>query len=79
MSIPRQSFIESAVDNNKRAYDLALKQYDVGQIDLLSVLQMRTRWIGARVGLLRVKDAGLAERIDLHLALGGSFETSTKW
>ena len=70
----REAFLAAAVDNNKQAYDLARKQYEVGQIDLLSVLQMQSRWIGARVGLLRVKNAQLAERVDLHLALGGSFE-----
>jgi hypothetical protein len=35
---------------------------------------MQSRWVGARVGLLRVRNAQLAERVDLHLALGGSFE-----
>lgn len=70
----RESFLSNSVDNNRQAYDLALKQYEVGQIDLLSVLQMQTRWVGARTGLLRVKNARLAERINLHLALGGSFE-----
>ena len=70
----REAFLAQSVDNNKQAYDLALKQYDVGQIDLLSVLQMQSRWIGARTGLLRVRNARLAERINLHLVLGGSFE-----
>jgi multidrug efflux system outer membrane protein len=70
----REMFLSQSVDNNKQAYDLALKQFDVGQIDLLSVLQMQSRWIGARTGLLRVKNARLAGRINLHLALGGGFE-----
>ncbi len=70
----REAFLAQSVENNKQAYELALKQYDVGQIDLLSVLQMQSRWIGARTGLLRAKNARLAERINLHLALGGSFE-----
>ena len=74
----REVYLQSSADNNKSAYDLAVKQYDVGQIDLLSALQMQTRWIGARVGLLRVKNARLAERIDLHLALGGSFQTGAE-
>jgi NodT family efflux transporter outer membrane factor (OMF) lipoprotein len=69
----RENYISQSVDNNKQAYDIALKQYDVGQIDLLSVLQMQTRWLGARTNLIRVKNARLAERISLHLALGGSF------
>ena len=41
---------------------------------LLSVLQMQSRWIGARVNLLNVRNQRLAQRINLHLALGGSFE-----
>ncbi len=74
----REAFLQLAVDNNSHAYDLARVQYNVGQIDLLSVLQMQTRWIGARTGLLRVKNARLAERINLHLALGGSFEATAE-
>jgi len=74
----REMYLSRSVNNNRQAYDLALKQYDVGQIDLLSVLQMQTRWIGARTGLLRVKNARLAERINLHLALGGSFEATAE-
>ena len=71
----RETFLTKSVDNNKEAYELAKVKFDVGQTDLLSVLQMQTRWIGARVGLLRVKNERLAERINLHLALGGSFDT----
>jgi len=70
----REGFLATAVDNNQQAYDLAKKQYEVGQIDLLSVLQMQSRWIGARVGLLNMKNQRLAQRISLHLVLGGSFE-----
>lgn len=70
----RETFLTSAVAGNLEAYNLARVQYDVGKIDLLSVLQMQTRWLGARIGLLRIRNERLAQRIDLHLALGGSFE-----
>ena len=63
-----------AVGNNLAVYNLARKQYEVGQIELLNLLQLQTGWIGARVGLLNVQNLRLAERINLHLALGGSFE-----
>jgi len=62
-----------AVGNNLAVYNLARKQYEVGQIELLNLL-LQTGWIGARVGLLNVQNLRLAERINLHLALGGSFE-----
>lgn len=70
----RENYLASAVDNNKKAYELALVEYNVGRTDLLSVLQIQARWVGARTGLLRVQNARLAERISLHQALGGSFE-----
>jgi NodT family efflux transporter outer membrane factor (OMF) lipoprotein len=70
----REEFLETAVNENLQAYELAKVQYDVGKIDLLSVLQMQARWIGARVGLIRIKNERLAQRVNLHLALGGSFE-----
>ena len=70
----REGYLSGAVDNNGQAFRLAQVQYDVGQTDLLSVLQMQSRWIGARVSLLNLKNQRLAQRINLHLALGGSFE-----
>ena len=70
----REGFLASAADNNFKAYELARVQYDVGKIDLLSLLQMQTRWLGARIGLIRIQNERLAQRVNLHLALGGSFE-----
>jgi len=70
----REDFLASAVESNFKAYELALAQYDVGKIDLLSVLQMQSRWLGASIGLIRIKNERLAQRVNLHLALGGSFE-----
>jgi NodT family efflux transporter outer membrane factor (OMF) lipoprotein len=70
----REGFLVSSVDNNFQAYELGQAQYEVGKIDLLSVLQMQTRWIGARVGLIRLQNERLVQRINLHLALGGSFD-----
>jgi NodT family efflux transporter outer membrane factor (OMF) lipoprotein len=69
----RQGFLASAEQENLKAYELAQIQYDVGKIDLLSVLQMQSRWNGARIGLVRIENERLTQRINLHLALGGSF------
>ena len=70
----REQFLAEAVDNNLQVYNLAQKQYEVGQIELLNLLQIQAGWIGARVGLLDIRNQRLAERINLHLALGGSFQ-----
>jgi hypothetical protein len=50
--------------------------FELGATDLLSVLQIQGRWIAARIALLRIQNARLAQRINLHLALGGSFEAA---
>jgi NodT family efflux transporter outer membrane factor (OMF) lipoprotein len=69
----RETFLADSVNNNREAYNLAKVQYGVGQIELLNLLQFQSGWIGARVNLLDVQNQRLAERINLHLALGGSF------
>ena len=63
----RESFLGAAVVNNQAA------SYEFGQTDLLSVLQMQARTINSKIFLIRIKNARLAQRIDLHLALGGKF------
>ncbi len=69
----RESFLATSAANSEAAWKLAKKRYAVGEIELLSVLQMQSRWIGARISLLHVRNERLAQRIGLHLALGGSF------
>ena len=49
-----------------------------GATEILSVLLIQSRWIAARIALLRLENERLAQRINLHLALGGSFETAAE-
>jgi multidrug efflux system outer membrane protein len=72
----RLELLDKVVDDNQRAYQLAVKQYDVGRIEVLNVLQIQARVLAARSALIRIQNERLATRIDLHLALGGSFEVS---
>jgi len=69
----REALLASAVENNESALKVAETQYEFGQVDLLSVLQMQTRALNSRISLIRIKNARLAQRVDLHLALGGGF------
>ena len=70
----REELVQISVDENAEAARLAQIQYDVGAVDLLSVLQMQARELGARATLIRLQSARLLQRVNLHLALGGSFE-----
>jgi len=69
----RQGFLASAVENNQSALGVAQTQYEVGTTNLLDVLQMQARTLNSRISLIRIKNARLAQRVDLHLALGGGF------
>jgi NodT family efflux transporter outer membrane factor (OMF) lipoprotein len=69
----REAFLAAAVANNEEALAAAKTQYDVGAVDFLSVLQMQARALNSRISLIRIKNARLAQRVDLHLALGGDF------
>jgi NodT family efflux transporter outer membrane factor (OMF) lipoprotein len=71
----RQSFLQQAVVENQRALDFAQTSYRVGQGDLRAVQQQQLNVHAARLALLRVQGEQLAQRVNLHLALGGSFES----
>ena len=64
------------MNNEEAAYQIERDRYDTGATDLLSVLIIQERWIAARIALLRIQNERLAQRINLHLALGGSFESA---
>lgn len=70
----RNNLLQAAVRDNERALELAQIQYRVGSIDLRSVEQRQLALHGARTSLLRVQSEQLAQRVNLHLALGGGFE-----
>ena len=55
-----------------------LQTKEHGKIDMLSVLQMQLRVFNAKRNLIRIKNDRLTDRVNLHLALGGSFEENSK-
>src|SRR5262249_23069928 len=54
---------------------LAEVRYQAGAIDLLSVLELQTFQIENQANWIRLRNAELANQIDLHLAVGGSFDS----
>ena len=50
-------------------------RYRVGSGDLRAVRQQQLTLYSAQVALLRMQSERLVQRVNLHLALGGSFET----
>ena len=73
----RDRLLQHAVADNQRALELAQTSYRVGESDLRAVQQQQLNVYAARLTLLRVQSEQLAARVNLHLALGGSFETAS--
>lgn len=75
----REAFLVKALYENTQAWELAQAKFAAGEIDLLSVLQLQRRVLNARVALMDIRGRRRAQRVDLHLSLGGNFELeSTK-
>jgi NodT family efflux transporter outer membrane factor (OMF) lipoprotein len=72
----REEILTRAVRENERALALANIRYRVGTIDLSAVQQQQLALYSAQVALLRMQSERLVQRVNLHLALGGSFETA---
>ncbi|HME31360.1 MAG TPA: TolC family protein [Terriglobales bacterium] len=67
---------ENAVSDHIEAVRVANLRYTAGNMDLLSVLQLQEGQIQSQAALIKLRNAQLANRINLHLALGGSFDGS---
>ncbi len=71
----REGFLEKAVQNSERAFELGNLRYETGQTELLDVLQLQARLATAHTGVISAQSARLVNRINLHLALGGNFQS----
>ena len=69
-------FAEDSVRDRAQALDMMTTKYLVGATDLLSVIQTQTYLIETEADLIQLRNAALANRIDLHLAIGGSFDAA---
>ena len=64
---------EAEVESNN-AYNIAKLRYEEGEEELLNLLTIQQRVIGARSSLSSVERLLLEQRLNLNLALGGSWE-----
>ena len=72
----RLPYTEGAVRDHTEAVRVADLKYKAGTMDFLSVLQLQEGQIQSQTDLIKLRNAQLANRINLHLALGGSFDMS---
>lgn len=74
----RRAFLQRSAADNQRALELAQTSYRIGKSDLRAVQQQQLNVHAARLALLRVQSEQLAQCVNLHLALGGSFEKTAQ-
>jgi multidrug efflux system outer membrane protein len=74
----RESVLMSQVASTAEAERLARVSFDVGKTSMFEVLELTGRSIQAKAELIRFRSVRFAERINLHLALGGGFKPVTK-
>jgi NodT family efflux transporter outer membrane factor (OMF) lipoprotein len=69
----REAILGSATADAERALRIAETRYRVGSGDLRAVEQQQLTYHSTRMNLLRVQSERRVQRVNLHLALGGSF------
>ena len=71
----RHAYLNTMVKEYKSAYDMTYKNYTIGQGTILDVLQAQGKWINAKILRTQILKERLVNRVNLHLALGGSFDS----
>ena len=71
----RESTLSKAASISKRAYDQAREEYGAGTGDLLTMLTAQQRMFSQQSQAISIRRMRLENRVDLHLALGGSFKS----
>ena len=69
----RERILRQAVDANRDIVRMEESAYRIGRSDLRTVSQRQLAAWAAETALLSVQRERLSRRVDLHLALGGSF------
>jgi multidrug efflux system outer membrane protein len=70
----REELLAGALKDNEEALRLRKVEAEAGKADTLSVLQLQAKVDTARAGLISLRQARRAERVNLHMALGGGFQ-----
>ena len=71
----RVNLLTEAVGDQTRALELTQQSLKIGRADQRAVEQQRLNVQTARIALLNTRTDQLAQRVNLHLALGGSFDS----
>lgn len=68
----REQFLEAAVENTDRAFELEQKRFEVGKTDMRDVIRQQMDLFSSQMALIRIRSEKITQRINLYLALGGA-------
>ncbi len=71
----QERFLKMELRQANLAETRAYRDYPEGLVGILSVLEAQRRASNARSSMISLRNGRIQNRIDLHLALGGDFET----
>jgi NodT family efflux transporter outer membrane factor (OMF) lipoprotein len=72
----QQQYLEAVLTQDSEALRLGRVRFTAGATDLFRVLELQARQLNTRFELIGVRNDRLANRVALHLALGGGFTPS---
>jgi len=70
----RLGYVSTMVKEYKTAYDMTVERYRIGDSSVLDIIIVQSKWVAAEIKKMQVLKQRLANRVNLHLALGGSFK-----
>jgi NodT family efflux transporter outer membrane factor (OMF) lipoprotein len=70
----RLRFDQQSLNDRNESVRIAKERYAAGSSDLLTVLIIQSGQLTSQANVVKLRDAQLVNRINLHLALGGSFD-----
>ena len=73
--LEQESLLEESLGSTRRAITLAEQRYSAGLADIFSVLSLRRTALETQSALIALRRTRIDNRIDLHLALGGDFDS----
>jgi multidrug efflux system outer membrane protein len=71
----REQILAQSLSDNQRALGIVQTQFKVGSTDLRFVTERQLALNATQAALIRVQTEQRVQRVNIHLALGGSFET----
>jgi outer membrane protein TolC len=70
----RYEYLKTTEKEYNIAYKMTVERYRIGESSVLDIIIVQGQWIAAEIARVQVAKKLLINRINLHLALGGSFK-----